>query len=89
MAEDGGKELGREGRGKETSHVTHWRGQQKEEEERGGTTLRKEGREKEREMGGRTLGERNKEEYEEARGRGRRTVMVEDEQDKALHLPWP
>lgn len=40
-------------------------------------------------MGGKTLGERNKEEYEEARGRGRRTVMVEDEQDKVLHLPWP
>ena len=34
MAEGGGKELGREGRGKETSHVTHWRVQQKEEEER-------------------------------------------------------
>ena len=52
MAEDGEKELGREGRGKETSHVTHWRGQQKEEEERGSITLRKEGREKEREREG-------------------------------------
>ena len=39
-------------------------------------------------MGGRTLGERNKEGYEEARGRGRTTVMVQDE-GTALHLPWP